>query len=199
MSSSEPVIEEAAPAEMMKKLAGMSWWVVLLRGLAALILGLAALLQPVSTFYLVVYILGIFAIVDGAFVLLAVALSQVGHARRGWLALRGLLGLIVGILIVSHWLGAAFIAQMVLVYLVAFWLVVVGLLEIRLGIHAHTRQPHDWSLIVTGFLLVVLGGVLAIWPAPASVGIIWFFGFFAIIGGVSLIALAVDLRRVSRS
>ena len=76
-----------------------NWWVVAIRGTAALIFGLLALIWPAITVLVLVALFGAYALVDGAFAL-GTAIFGRGAARgsRGWLVVEGIAGIVVGIL-----------------------------------------------------------------------------------------------------
>src|SRR5690348_2256165 len=80
---------------------GRQWWAVALRGVAAVLFGLMALLWPGITLFVLVLLFGAYALVDGVFTLVA-AIRGRGAAGadaggRGWLVARGLSGIALGV------------------------------------------------------------------------------------------------------
>jgi hypothetical protein len=69
------------------------WWAVALRGVAAVLFGLMALLWPGITLFALVLLFGVYALVDGAFTLVAAIrdrdAADTGPGGRGWLIARG--------------------------------------------------------------------------------------------------------------
>ena len=81
------------PQPILPIMAG-NWWVLLIRGIAAVLFGLAALLWPGPTLYVLIIFFGAYALVDGVFAIVA---GIRGTGRRRWLLLaEGVLGVVVG-------------------------------------------------------------------------------------------------------
>ena len=75
-----------------------SWWILAVRGAAAVIFGLLALIWPQITLLALVLVFGAYAFIDGVFALVAAARGrQLAGGSRGWLVLEGLLGIGAGI------------------------------------------------------------------------------------------------------
>src|SRR5258708_387154 len=103
------------------------WWALALRGLFAVLFGLLTFLIPGITLFTLVLLFGAYAILDGIFDII----SAVRAPGRHWpLVLEGVVGIIIGIL-TFIWPG---ITTMVLLYLIAFWAIFTGILEIVAGI-----------------------------------------------------------------
>jgi uncharacterized membrane protein HdeD (DUF308 family) len=96
-----------------------SWWVVALRGLVAILFGLAALFWPGLILAVLIVLFGAYALVDG---ILAVMVRR--EIENGWsMALSGVLSVILGIVLILL-PGAVLLAYT--------W--VIGLLALALGI-----------------------------------------------------------------
>src|SRR4029453_9905 len=85
------------------------WWAVVLRGIAAILFGVVALVWPGPTVFALVLLFGAYALVDGIFTLT----SALGRNRdgtrtgsRGWLIVQGIAGIFMGILTFG-WAGGA--------------------------------------------------------------------------------------------
>jgi uncharacterized membrane protein HdeD (DUF308 family) len=114
-----------------------TWWMLAVRGVAAVIFGLLALIWPQITLLALVLVFGAYALVDGAFSLVAAARGrELAGGSRGWLILEGLLGVAAGIvaiivfgLILIIWPGPGAIGLVWLIgiYAIAFGIVLLGL------------------------------------------------------------------------
>ena len=101
--------------------------IMALRGLAAVIFGLLALVWPEITVLALVLVFGAYAFVDGVFALVAAVRGrQLAGGSRAWLVLEGLLGIGAGIVAVV-WPD---ITALALLWVIAFWAVLTGVLEI---------------------------------------------------------------------
>jgi uncharacterized membrane protein HdeD (DUF308 family) len=168
-----------------------NWWAVALRGVAAILFGLAAFVWPQITVYALVLLFGAYCLVDGAFTLAAAFSRSAGSTGRGWLVVRGLAGIAVGVL-TFVWPG---ITALALLWVIAAWAVVTGVLEIVTAIRLRRELRNEWLLVLSGALTVVFGVLLVVWPASGVLALITLIGSFALVFGVLLVALAVRLHR----
>src|SRR2546426_3083946 len=97
------------------------WWVLLLRGICAILFGVLTFVWPGITLLTLVLLYGAFALADGVLAL-AEAIMGGAPAPRWWLALVGLLGIAVGILTFA-WPG---ITALVLLLFIAGWAIATG-------------------------------------------------------------------------
>jgi uncharacterized membrane protein HdeD (DUF308 family) len=164
------------------------WWALALRGVFAVLFGLLTFLIPGITLLTLVLLFGAYAILDGIFDII----SAVRAPGRHWpLVLEGVVGIIIGIL-TFIWPG---ITTMVLLYLIAFWAIFTGILEIVAGIRLREVIANEWLLILMGVLSVLFGFLILIFPGAGALAIIIWIGAYALLFGIMLIALALLLRR----
>ena len=87
-----------AKTEAMNEILANNWWAVALRGVIAILFGIAAFALPFFTLLSLVVIFAVFSFVDGVFGII----MAVRGARRGerwiWLLLNGILGIAAGVL-----------------------------------------------------------------------------------------------------
>jgi uncharacterized membrane protein HdeD (DUF308 family) len=168
------------------------WWVILLRGIVAVLFGAFAFTFPVSTAAAVVIIFGAYALVDG--VLTIVAALRFAHPDSGrwwWLLLEGLVGIAVGVL-TFFWPG---ITALALGYLVVIWAIATGILEIGAAVRMRADVPGEILFFVTGLLSIALGVILALQPFTGLIAAVYLMGFYALLAGFLMIALSFRLRR----
>jgi uncharacterized membrane protein HdeD (DUF308 family) len=164
------------------------WWALALRGVFAVLFGLLTFLIPGITLLTLVLLFGAYAILDGIFDII----SAVKAPGRHWpLVLEGVVGIIIGIL-TFIWPG---ITTMVLLYLIAFWAIFTGILEIVAGIRLREVIANEWLLILMGVLSVLFGFLILIFPGAGALAIVIWIGAYALLFGIMLIALAFLLRR----
>src|SRR5499426_4658428 len=73
------------------------WWLLLLRGIAAVLFGLLAFIWPGLTLVTLVLLYGAFALVDGMISLVAAFTGSDKPVPTWWLVVVGLLGIAAGI------------------------------------------------------------------------------------------------------
>jgi uncharacterized membrane protein HdeD (DUF308 family) len=143
------------------------WWVVVLRGLAAVAFGIAAFAVPHLTVAILVRLFGYFALVYGFVSIIA----AIGHRRRGgsrWLlALEGLIGLWAGIVT----LRTPSTTAMVLILFVWLWAISTGILRIAEDIHLRKEISGEIWLALSGVLGVLFGLLLILRPVVGVIGL----------------------------
>ena len=164
------------------------WWLVALRGLAAVIFGVLAFIWPGITLAVLVLFFGAYAIVDGV-VALVVAVRTGGNLR--WAALlEGIVGIIAGIL-AFVWPGLTALA---LLFVIAAWAILTGVLEVIAAIRMRNVIDNEWTLIIAGVLSVLFRVVLVAQPGAGALAVVWLIGLYAVLFGVALLALSWRLR-----
>ena len=162
-----------------------NWWLLLIRGILAVLFGVVAFAWPALTLVTLVLLYGAYAFVDG---LTAIWL---GASSRAWgLLLFGVLGIIVGIY-VFFFPG---IAALALLYLIAAWAIVRGVFEIITAIQLRKEINYEWALIISGLIAIVFGIVLIVNPGAGALAMVLVIGAFAFAFGIMMIVLAFRVR-----
>ena len=167
-----------------------NWWVLLLRGIAAVIFGLLALFWPGLTVYLLLIVFGAYAIFDG--IMAVIVAFQRKSEDDGWWAwaLDGALSIIIG-LMALFWPEATALA---LIIWMAIWAVVGGIFRIIAAFRLRAEIEGEWALGFSGLLMVIWGVLMALIPAAGLLSIAWLIGIFALLIGIVMIVLAFRLR-----
>lgn len=168
-----------------------NWWLLLLRGVAAIVFGVLAFIWPGVTLAVLVLFYGAFALVDGAFALAAAIMGKGGMGPRWWLAIVGLLGIGAGVL-TFLWPG---ITALVLLVFIAAWSIMSGIFQIIGAIQLRREIDNEWLLVVAGLMSVVFGILLLAWPATGLLALVWLIGTYAVLYGALLVGLALRLRK----
>src|SRR5512134_3477624 len=101
-----------------------NWWLLVLRGILAILFGLAAFVWPGITLLTLIVLFGIYAIVDGL-VAVGTGLSRTKESPRWWTFLvEGLLSLGAGV-VALLWPA---LTSLVLIYIIASWAIMTGVL-----------------------------------------------------------------------
>jgi uncharacterized membrane protein HdeD (DUF308 family) len=167
-----------------------NWWILLLRGIVAIVFGVLAFIWPGLTLLTLVLLYGAYALVDG---LLALASAVTGGALapRWWLAVIGFLGIAAGILTFA-WPG---ITALVLLFFIAFWAIAVGIFQIIGAIRLRKEIENEWLLILCGIISVLFGIGILLAPGAGALALVWVIGFYAVLEGILYIGLAFRLKR----
>ena len=162
-----------------------NWWLVLLRGIFAIIFGLVALLDPRIALLALIYVFAAYAIIEGILSLFVAIVERNHLPRWGWLVVEGIAGIIVGIL-AFVWPG---LTALILLFFIAAWAIVTGVMEI-----AAAFTTGSWLLALAGVLSVVFGIILFVHPGSGMLALLWLLGIYAIIYGIVIIVHAFQLR-----
>ena len=167
------------------------WWALALRGVIAVLFGLLTFFIPGVTLISLVLLFGFYAILDGIFDIVS-AMKAPGHH---WpLLVEGIVGIVAGI-VTFMWPG---ITAMFLLYLIAFWAILTGVLEIVAGIRLREVIANEMLLILMGVISTLFGILIIIFPGAGALAIIIWIGAYAVVFGIILIVLAFRLRSFRR-
>jgi len=169
------------------------WWVIGLRGLAAILFGVLAFIWPGMTLAVLVLLFGAYALVDGVLTLLAAFRGGMQH--RIVMLVEGVVSVLAG-LAAFVWPG---LTALVLLYIIAFWAIVTGVLEIVAAIRVRRAISNEFGLVIGGVLSVVFGVVLLIAPGAGALAVIFLIGAYAVVFGIALLGLAWRLREHHQS
>lgn len=162
------------------------WWVVLLEGIIAIIVGLFLLYQPVITTILLIQVLGIFWLAEG---IVSVVGAFVFPVNLWWKLLSGILSIIAGVIILTYPTYSSLVVLTLLVIFIGAWVIVTG--AVRL---AWALKGGGWGTGILGILTIILGLLLLTNSLAGVLVLPWIFGFFLIIGGIGSVIWGLKMR-----
>jgi uncharacterized membrane protein HdeD (DUF308 family) len=176
---------------MLVELLSRYWWVLLIRGLAAILFGVLAFAWPGLTLASLVIVFGAYALVDGVF---AIAGAIRGGGRQPWwlLLLEGGVGVGIGVLT----LFAPEVTALALLFYIAIWAVATGVLQIAAAIALREEIQGEWLLGLGGLASVIFGALLVARPGAGALAVLWLIGAWALVFGATLVVLSLKARRM---
>lgn len=124
------------------------WWMLLLRGVAFILLGIMAIVWPQITLYSLMIVYGAIALADGL-AGIAIGLGGAGQGRIWWpMVLLGLLALAAGVTAIAY----PGLTAVVLLWIIAVSAIVRGVLEIVAAIALRKELDDEWVLALSGVL-----------------------------------------------
>lgn len=169
-----------------------SWWVLVLRGLFAIMFGLIAIIWPDITVFVIVTIFGAFLMLDGLIEIWVGFLGR-GQDDDWWTdALLGVLAVLAGIAVIA-WPDITAVGLMIFI---GAMMVVYGAMMIYQAIKLRADITNEWLLVANGALSLVLGLVFIIFPGAGAVSLIWLVALYIILFGVLLIMMGWKMRGV---
>lgn len=178
-----------------------NWWVLMLRGIFALVFGiyvfsvqsirLTSLLRAV-VLASVVELFGLFACVVGVLTIIA-AIRGFSKDQDWWLLLLDGAGAFV--------VGAAVVVRpevtiLTLLKFMGFWAFFVGVCELLIADRLRRHVPDEWFLAVAAMGSVLFGTYMFLMWTPAVERVFLWLGFYALFSAATMLALAFRLRRL---
>ncbi len=166
------------------------WWVFLIRGIAAIIFGVAAFIWPGLTLAVLILLFAAWVLVDGIFGLIY-AIRNHARLNHTWIwVVEAILGIVVGLL--TFFMPG--VTALVLLMFIAAWAIVGGILRIIAAFELRKQITGEWLLIAGGALSVLFGILLVTVPAAGIISIVWLIGLYSVLFGVLLVGLSIRLK-----
>jgi uncharacterized membrane protein HdeD (DUF308 family) len=167
-----------------------NWWTFAVQGAVSLVFGVLTLIWPGSSLWVMIVLFGAFALVTGIMLLAASFDSARRRVHWGSLLAAGILSVVAG-MVTWLWPG---LTAMSMLYLVAGWALVTGILFVVASLEFRDVLTHSWLLTLTGALSIVMAAVLAIHPRSGILALVLVVGVYAIAGGIGELVFAYRLH-----
>lgn len=166
-----------------------NWSALVVEGVVAIVFGLLALFMPRITLAALVLIFGVYALVDGIVSLVSAVRAQ---EESPWFALvvRGIVGIGIGV-VALVWPR---ITGLTLLFLIAAWAIITGVLEIVAAVRLRKLVTGEWVMALAGLVSIAFGILVLVAPGTGALAVAWLIGVYAIVFGILLIALGLRLR-----
>ncbi|MFN8009452.1 MAG: HdeD family acid-resistance protein [Terriglobia bacterium] len=166
------------------------WWILLIRGILLIAVGLLGVTHPIVTLATLIFFFGAFVFFNGIITLIH-ALRGWKHAEDRWLPLLdGLLGVWVGTIAFRN----PGLTAITLLFFMAIWSLVSGILQLIAAIRLRKDiQGEAW--LALGGILSILFALILMWaPGAGALGLLWLISSYAIVFGASLVGVSFKLR-----
>jgi uncharacterized membrane protein HdeD (DUF308 family) len=171
------------------------WWVMLLRGLAAIVIGIIAMGMPGITLLALVALFATFAIIDGLFGMVLGFRGEADGTVWWTMVLLGLLSLAAGVVAIFSPVWTLW----VLATIIGVSAIIRGAFEIYAAIRLRHEIDDEWILGLSG-AMSVLFGLLIVWrPGAGLIAIALLIGAYMMALGVFGVALSLRLRRMNHA
>ena len=167
-----------------------NWGWIVLRGAAAVIFGVLALLWPGITLIILTLFFGAYALTDGICALIAAYKGREGGKPVWTHVLIGVLGIATGI-VTFLWPGMTALA---LLMFIAVWALFIGVFQIVAAVRLRKEIENEWLLGLSGALSVLFGVLMIISPGAGALAVVWIIAIYSILFGLLLIAFGVRLK-----
>ena len=158
----------------------------ILFGLVAILFGATAIAVPSMTAIAFAFAFGFFMILGGIFLLVMGVMGEPLRQRRWVVMIEGFVSLIIG-MIAIYSPGVALVAML---YLVAAWMLIWGILELIVGTGTKAQLMGVFGrfgralLLASGVLSIIVALVLFAFPGEGVLAVVWVIGVYAVIIGM---------------
>lgn len=188
-------VQPPTVASVLQSAARRYWWLPVVRGIAVIAFGLVAVIWPHITVAAILWVVAIFAIVDG--------LLEIFDAIRYRKERDAGLGIVFGVIAIAFgvvalvWPGPTIT---VFAIVVGIWAVVAGLVQIvaSVGLRSIIGSGWAWGL-TSGILTLILGILLFVWPKSSLAALVWVVGIWAFVIGIVLVVIGFRVRRLAKA
>jgi uncharacterized membrane protein HdeD (DUF308 family)/predicted flap endonuclease-1-like 5' DNA nuclease len=175
-----------ATAATAKKESRFPWWLLLIDGLLAILVGLFLFVYPVKTFVAISFFVGIWWFVSGIFDIVSIFRDRTAW---GWKLFMGIVGIVAGWFLFDQVLRGA----VTLAYTVAILVGIMGLFYGVLGL-IRAFQGEGWGAGILGLISIIFGIFILANPLASALAIPWVFGSLGIVFGFLAVIIAFRLR-----
>jgi uncharacterized membrane protein HdeD (DUF308 family) len=174
------------------------WSLILIRGISMVILGIVLLAFPMGTLTFLIIVLGAWWLIDGIVTIVKSIKGRKQQQAWGWGIFTGILGAIAGIVVLSQPALSAILTTSFLVWFLGLAALIYGINGIVTGIKLRKKISGEWSMILGGILSILFGILLLTSPFVSALTIVTVIGIFAIIGGITVVVIAFQVRNKSK-
>jgi uncharacterized membrane protein HdeD (DUF308 family) len=174
------------------------WWVLLIRGLCAIALGVLMIAMPGVTLPSLVWLFAIFIIADGV---ASVILGFRGEADGTvwWtMVFLGALAILAGLVASGMALTQPVLTAITVALVIGISAIVRGVFEIVAAIRLRKLIEDEWVLALSGLLSIMFGILIVARPDAGVIAIGILIGAFMLTLGVLAVVLSLRLRKVGQ-
>jgi uncharacterized membrane protein HdeD (DUF308 family) len=175
------------------------FWVTLARGILAITLGVALLIQPNKVRPFLITSMGMFWLAGGV---MSIRWGVSGKQTRGLPLLAGVVGVLAGLMAISRRFLQLdnFVSEILIITILGVAILLTGVMHLIGGFRTGEGASRQWSWMsfILGLFEFVLG--LALIIEPLDQGLVIYFGasIWAMLGGIILFGDALRLRSRAR-
>lgn len=166
-----------------------AWSLMLVRGIVSLIFGALIIFYPVLSLRLLIIFFAAYVLVWGLFNTFYALRDRQPHWK--FMLLEGIFGILIGAVM----LMMPKLSAIMVLYVVAVWAVLSGIMQLAIAIKWRKHIQNDFWLGLAGILGILFGILIVVYPHDGILAIAWLFGVYVILAGIALIILGFKLRR----
>jgi uncharacterized membrane protein HdeD (DUF308 family) len=167
------------------------WWVFLIGGIASVIFGILAFMNPAAALLVLSMFFAAYVLVDGAVNIWG---SITNRDKDGWwmLLLLGIVGVVVG----GYALLNPPLSMLAFIYVVAFFAMFIGISSLYVGWKVRKEISGEWLLYISGIVSVLFALLIIFSPGVGGLSVTYMIATWAILSGVLRIVFAFKARKM---
>ena len=165
-------------------------WALGLNGLFSVVVGVLILVWPGISLYALTILFGVYAFANGLVSFVAAVRGEV--SERGWLVIRSLLGIGVGVAVLV-WPG---ISALALLFVIGAYAIALGIIAIMGAFSLPLDTTDSWLLGLSGVVGILFGIAMFAEPGAGALVVLSLIAAFALVTGVTEIVFAVGAKRM---
>ncbi len=172
------------------------WWISLIIGLLALVVGVWSLFTPLEAFAALTILFVVAFFIEGILEIVFAISNRKIQSGWGWNLVLGIIDFILAIILMANMA----VAPLVLSYVIAIWVILRSVWEIGVAIDLKNVQDSGWGwLLVLGILGILLGIIMVLQPLFTIAFSAYYVGFALIFYGIFRIYLGFRLRSLHKN
>ncbi len=164
----------------------MPWWLILIEGIAAIIIGILLFTSTASTLNVLVIFLGLWWLVKGIFDLVSMF---VDHSMWGWKLFIGIIGILAGLVILRHPIVSTVAVPVIFAWILGFYSLFAGIVML-----IQAFRGGGWGVGIMGVLGILVGIFVIGNTLAAAIIYIYLAAATLIVGGIAAIIFAFRAR-----
>lgn len=166
---------------------------IMLKGIFLLVTGLVLLIFPEATLATLIFVMGIYWLIDGVSTIVNSIKRRNTHSAWGWGIFTGVLGTIVGFVVLSRPMLSAVLTTSFLMWFLGVSAMIYGFSSLITGFRL-PKSTGKTSMIWGGIFSVLFGIIIISSPYMSAITLVYAVGIIAIIGGISILIVASKMK-----
>ncbi|MGO2035133.1 MAG: HdeD family acid-resistance protein [Brevibacterium sp.] len=167
------------------------FWVVILRGVLAILFGIFILVAPAAVAFALGIYIGAWLIVDGILTIINANTARRSNLPWGWELTSGIVYILAGLIIAIAPMSFALITGVFILWMLAFGMLIRGIFSLA------SKSFQGWSKLL-GVLDIIFAVIVIVVvfsnPGAALAALIWIVAVYTIVFGAFLIIMAFMAR-----
>jgi uncharacterized membrane protein HdeD (DUF308 family) len=171
------------------------WQLFMVKGVVLLVTGLVLLIFPKATLATLVFIMGVYWFIDGIATVVKSFNERNQGKHWGWGIFTGILGILAGLVVLSQPMLSSVLTTSFLMWFIGISAIIYGLSGLFTSFQIKEKSASKTAMVFGSFFSILFGLILVSSPYFSAIFIIYTIGIIAIIGGLTIIVMASNIKK----